>query len=243
MSTPVIGLTTYGRDLAGAFSLPADYCAAITRAGGTPVLLPPTVDPAAVVSRLDGLLLAGGGDLDPRLYGGPNHETVYMVDAGRDTVELGLARHAIETDLPCLCICRGIQVLNVALGGSLIAHLPEHVGDGIAHRVPPRRPAFHEVEIEPDSRLSAILGTTRSWPASWHHQALNRVGSGLVISARAADGTVEGVELAGHPWLVGVQWHPEITADHDPVQQALFDGLIGAARRAVEALPMVAEGG
>lgn len=235
LTSPVIGLTTYGRDVAGNgdYCLPSAYADAVVRAGGTPVLLPPAAAMVAVAERLDGLILSGGGDLAPSCYGEAAHRTVYMVDAGRDSGELALARHAVERQLPCLCICRGIQVLNVALGGTLIPHLPERVGDGLSHRVPPRRPAFHDVQIETDSRLSQVVDGTSAFVASWHHQAVDRIAPGLRPVARAADGVVEAVEMDDddHPWMVAVQWHPEITAAYDPQQQALFDALVKAAAR------------
>ena len=161
MGAPVIGLTTYGRDGSGVFALPADYSEAVVRAGGVPVLLPTFVDLAEAAARLDGLILTGGGDLDPALYDGAEHPEVYMVDEARDATEVRLARQAVESGLPCLCICRGAQVLNVSLGGTLVAHLPERAGDGLAHRVPPRRPSFHEVRIEPGTRLAAVVAPTR----------------------------------------------------------------------------------
>ena len=157
-TAPVIGMTTYGRDPGGVFALPADYADAIVRAGGAPVLLPPGKGMLDVAERLDGLILSGGGDLDPASYGEAQHQTMYMVDGERDAGELALACHVVERHLPCLCICRGAQVVNVALGGTLIPHLPERVGDGLAHRVPPRRPAFHEVRIEIGSRRSCRSG-------------------------------------------------------------------------------------
>ncbi len=228
-ATPVIGLTSYGRDQAGAYALPVDYIDSIVRAGGAPVLLPPGKGMLDVAERLDGLILSGGGDLDPARYDGAQHESVYMVDGDRDAGELALANHAVQRQLPCLCICRGAQVLNVALGGTLIPHLPERVGDGFAHRVPPRRPAFHEVHINSGSRLACVLDGDHAFVASWHHQAVDVVAPGLTVVACAADGVVEALEMDGHPWLLAVQWHPELTAAHDPQQQALFRALVEAA--------------
>ena len=228
---PAIGLTTYGRE-EGSFSLPGDYTDAIRRAGGVPVLLPPVGDEGigVILSRgVDGLVLTGGGDVDPAHYGGAHHGTVYMVDDERDAFELDLARRAVEAKVPTLCICRGVQILNVALGGTLIEHLPEAVGDRIAHRVPPRRPNWHEVYMEPESALAGVIGATALWAGSWHHQAVGRLAPGLRAVARAADGTIEAVEMAGEPWLLAVQWHPELTAGSDPRQQALFDAVVQAA--------------
>ena len=228
MARPLIGLTTYGRDTSGRFSLPACYVDAVRRAGGSALMLAPGDDCA--LAALCGLVLAGGGDLDPALYGGKRHPTVYMTDSERDDTELSLIRTAIERGLPTLCICRGLQVLNVALGGTLVPHLPDRVGLRVAHRVPPRNPAWHGVDVEPDTRLADIIGPHPTSGASWHHQAVDRLGRGLRVTARAPDGTIEAVELPDHPFLVAVQWHPEITARDQPDHQALFDALVAAAQ-------------
>jgi putative glutamine amidotransferase len=138
--------------------------------------------------------------------------------------------------MPTLGICRGLQVLNVALGGSLVEHLPDEVGEVITHRNPPpghaqiSSYALHPLRVDEASRLAAILGMTQVEPASWHHQAVRRVADGLQVVARADDGTVEAAELVDHPWLLAVQWHPEITAADDPAQQRLFDAFVAAAR-------------
>jgi putative glutamine amidotransferase len=231
---PMIGITTYGRK-DGRYHLPAEYVDAVRRAGGVAVLLPPgdaRVD--EVLDRLDGFVLAGGGDLDPALYGAPRHPATAAVDAERDAVELALVRALAERRLPTLAVCRGCQVLNVAFGGTLHQHLPEVVGDGLLHRTPdgdddaeqPR----HAVEVEADSAVAAAMGATRPEPISWHHQAADRVAPPLRVVARAADGTVEALELPGHPELLAVQWHPERSAAEDPSQQRLFDAVVAAAR-------------
>ena len=152
-----------------------------------------------------------------------------MVDAERDSTEIELTKNIVEMQLPMLNICRGVQVLNVALGGSLIEHLPDEVGEEIIHRLPIRSAASHEVEIEPGSQLAQILAQTEVTAASWHHQAIRQVAPGLRVVARAADGTIEAVEMPGHPWLIGVQWHPEMTAEQDSTQQRLFDALVQVA--------------
>lgn len=232
MTTPIIGITTYGRDERNTLSLPAEYSDAVRRAGGIPLLIPPGErNWADLLPVLDGLILAGGGDMDPELYAGNHHETVYMLDAERDISELALAHEAVARGLPTLGICRGMQVINVALGGTLIEHLPDEVGDGVAHRLPPRQPTLHGVKVQPGSKLAAILQRHEIESASWHHQALRRVAEPLTVTAHAPDGTIEAAELADHPWLVAVQWHPELTAADDPAQQRLFDALVGAARQ------------
>ena len=231
MTPPLIGITTYGRDPAKGFSLPAEYADAVRRAGGIPVLVPPG-EPhlAELLSRLDGLILTGGGDLDPDLYRGSKHETIYNVDAERDATEIALTKQAVNSGVPTLGICRGAQVINVALGGTLIEHLPDVVGESVQHRSPPRQPALHPVTVQPASRLAEILFCPAEInPASWHHQAIRQAAPCLAVVAQAPDGTIEAVEMLDHPWLIAVQWHPELTASDDPTQQRLFDDLIKAA--------------
>lgn len=229
MKAPVVGITMYGRDAQGRYSLPADYVAAIERAGAVPVLIPPSPAHAQrYLELVDGVVLAGGGDLDPAHYGGAAHHTQYGVDAQRDALELELARLIVARRQPTLAICRGLQVLNVALGGTLIEHLPAVVGEDVLHRAPPREPTPHAVRLTPGSRLAAIAGATECAPMSWHHQAIRTVAPGLEVVARAPDGTIEAVEAPAHPWLIAVQWHPELTAQRDPQQQRLFDALVHA---------------
>jgi putative glutamine amidotransferase len=230
MSLPRIGLTIYGRDENNRFSLPTCYVDCVHRAGGIPLLLPPgEVDPAEVLAGLDGLILTGGGDIDPVLYHGARHKTIYMVDPERDRIEVGLVLVAKESGLPTLGICRGSQVINVALGGTLIEHLPDVVGEGIPHRLPPREPTRHDIKLNPRCRLAKLLSHETFSAPSWHHQAVRRPAPSLEVVARAPDGTIEGFELPGHPWMIGVQWHPELAAAGDPLQQKLFDAFVKAA--------------
>jgi putative glutamine amidotransferase len=232
MQPPLIGVTTYGLNAEGDFHLPQVYVNSIRRAGGIPLLVPPgETELPSLLAQLDGLLLAGGGDLDPVHYRTERHPTVYMVDAARDAMEIAMARLAASSTLPTLCICRGLQVLNVALGGSLIQHLPDVVGDTILHRQPPRNPASHPVNIVPGSRLHTILQNSACHIVSWHHQALQQLAAPLVVTAQADDGVIEAIEHPEHPWLLGVQWHPEMSAAEDPVQQQLFDAFIAEAAR------------
>lgn len=226
--SPRIAITTYGRNEKGRFHLPATYVEAIRRAGALPLLVPPgetRID--ELFEIVDGLVLAGGPDVDPDLYGGAHHPKITPLDRERDELELALVRRVIETRRPALCICRGVQVLNVALGGTLIEHVPDEVGEDIPHRRDDYVP--HPVAVERGSKLAEVLGTDRCEPASSHHQALRRVAAELEVVARAPDGIVEGVEMRSHPWLVGVQWHPEHTAARDSTQQRLFDELVRAA--------------
>ena len=232
MRRPVIGITTYGRDEDNRFRLPCLYVDAVRRAGGVVVLIPPDGEPAEeIFTFIDGMILAGGGDIDPALYGGHPHETIYSVDAERDKSEMALARRLAVSAMPTLGICRGHQVINVALGGTLHEHLPDVVGDKILHRLPPREATTHPIVVVPDSRIAAVLGENSFDAPSWHHQAIRKVAPGLVAVAQAPDGTIEACEMPAHPWLFSVQWHPELTAHASPTQQRLFDALVEACRK------------
>jgi len=237
---PVIGVTTYGRHEQSMKSthydsfyvLPADYALSVRRAGGIPLYLPPGEDLfPAVLDRLDGIVFSGGADIDPARYGGDTaHPALTDLDPERDAAELIGIRAALErADMPILCICRGFQLLNVALGGALVEHVPD-LGKGDMHRDEDGLWALHEAEIEaPDSKLAGIIGAPRSSGTSGHHQALKTVAAPLTVTARAPDGVVEAVEHVSHPWCLGVQWHPEVTAGEDPAQQRLFDALVRQA--------------
>ena len=234
---PIIGITSYGRNDEKLFTLPAAYVDSVRRAGGIAILIPPgEPDLADLLGLIDGLILSGGGDIDPDLYQGQHHPAVYRIDAERDQSELALSRLIVARQTPTLCICRGTQVLNVALGGSLIEHLPDEVGERLTHRSPldPKTnrpygdPARHAVTVQADSDLGQILAQSEVVPVSWHHQAIRRVADGLKVVAQADDGTIEAVEMPDHPWLIGVQWHPEMSAAEDPSQQRIFDAFVQA---------------
>jgi putative glutamine amidotransferase len=226
----LVGVSSYARagEAVRSFSIPAGYIDAVRAAGAVPIVLPPgEPDPAALLPLLSALIVSGGGDISPKAYGGKPHETVYSVCEERDQFEFTLTRAALaDTRVPLLCICRGLQVLNVVCGGTLHVHLPDHFGDRVVHRGLPRQISMHPVRIDPDSRLAAILGTTETTVRSWHHQAIERVGDGLRPVAWAEDGVIEAVEHLEHPWCIGVQWHPETQLD-DVRQQRLFRALIG----------------
>ena len=228
MSKPLIGLTTYGIANSPGYNIPAEYVLATERAGGVPLLLPP-MDPGAIdrwIALLQGLVLIGGGDMDPACYGSVSHATIYNLDAARDAFELALARRTIDRQLPTLAICRGMQVVNVVRGGTLHRHLPEVVGETILHRRPPRETTRHTVVVDAGTLVAEAMQATRVDIVSWHHQAVDRLGEGLRAVAWSEDGVIEAMELAGNPHLLAVQWHPELSAADDPTQQRLFDWLV-----------------
>ena len=205
--------------------LPASYLRVIARAGGRAVLLPPDPEGAGeTVATLDGLLLSGGNDIDPPLYGAEPHPRTVDVRPGRDRAELALLRAALDAGLPVLGICRGVQLIAVAHGGALHQHLPEVVGhDG--HRPASGRFGYHDVRTAPDSRIGAILGGGAK-VASYHHQGIAEVGTGLKAVAWADDGGIEAVESSDPGrFLVGVLWHPEQDGD-----ELLLVALVEAAR-------------
>jgi putative glutamine amidotransferase len=240
MMKPIIAVTTYGRyekDLANPwykehFSLPAMYIDAIRRAGGIPLLLPPgEEDLTAVLAAVDGVLITGGSDIRPIEYGGNSqHPQLTVHDPERDKLELTLVRHLVNgTRLPTLCICRGEQVLNVALGGTLHEHVADLHPEDI-HRNEDVW-ARQEVNVVPTSLLAEVMQATTVVTCSGHHQAVKEVAPGLRIAATAPDGIIEAIEHPGMPWMLGVQWHPEVTAAEDPTQQRLFDELVREAAR------------
>jgi putative glutamine amidotransferase len=212
------------------------YLRAVQQAGGVPVLLPPQLDRDAVerlMALVDGLLLTGGGDIDPSRFGEARHPTCYEVAPARDEVEIGALRWALDRKLPVLAICRGIQVLNVALGGGLHQDIPSDPGSDIAHsQVEPRDQPTHRVAVKPGSRLAETLGADEIAVNSMHHQAVKALGRGLVEVAWAPDHVVEGVELTDSArFVLGVQWHPEELAGHSEPARRLFSALVTAAGR------------
>jgi putative glutamine amidotransferase len=235
MTTPLIGITT-GRTISKTTTICAGeaYVKAVIRAGGLPVLLPVGIHSAdfdEIYARLDGLLLTGGGDIDPALYHGRTHDEVYGVDGQRDDLEIGLVRLAAESGWPFLGICRGIQVINVALGGTLYTHIADQLPNPLHHAEYPgaaRDFLAHPVQINPTSSLAKILETQTTAVNSLHHQGIEKVAQGLRAIAEAPDHLVEAVELPGHPFGLGVQWHPEWMPD-SLAMQALFKSFIQAA--------------
>jgi putative glutamine amidotransferase len=230
---PLIGISSYGR--AGerqTFSLPCEYVDVVRLAGGVPVVLPAVEgEIPEALDAIDGLILPGGGDVDPAHYGGIRHDANYGISAERDGFEMALARAAMaQGDLPILCICRGMQLLNVTLGGDLVAHIPDHYGERVVHRHPERLPVPHDVWVDPGSRLGGILGASDLVVQSVHHQAVGRLGHDLRAVGWSPDGVVEAIESARHEFLIAVQWHPELGALGDPRQRNIFEALIARAR-------------
>ena len=227
---PIVGVTSYVEQARfGAWDVPAaliplSYVQAIERAGGRALVVPPAEDGVEeTLDALDGLLLSGGSDLDPSLYGEDAHPETRNIRPQRDLAEMALLRAALARDLPVLAVCRGSQVLNVARGGNLVQHLPEALGTQ-AHRETPGVFSDHGVEVDPDSRLGGIVGASVD-VKSHHHQGYGELGEGLRVVARAEDGTVEAVEDPERRFAVGVLWHPEEGED-----AALFEALVAEAR-------------
>ena len=226
---PLVGITSYAQPARwGSWELPAAlvplyYVESVERAGGRALLVPPSTEAIdETLDVLDGVVFSGGIDIDPGEYGAERHPMTDPAQAHRDAGELALLQRALERDIPTLAICRGFQLLNVARGGDLVQHLPERVGND-DHKQVPGEFAVHPVEVKEGSRLAAIVGAG-SQVTSHHHQALGKVGDGLVETAWAADGTLEAVEDPSQRFAVGVQWHPESGED-----AALFDALAASA--------------
>ena len=209
------------------------YLRGLEAAGALPVVMPPLSEEAIepLLDRFDGICLSGGPDLDPDTYGADPHPELGPIEPELDVVELAVARSADARGVPILAICRGAQALNVSRGGTLHQHLPD-LSTEIAHRQDlAGDKVSHPVEIEPQSRLAEIVGVTELDVNTFHHQAIDRVGEGLVVTARAPDGTIEAVEDPARPFLVGVQWHAETLVDR-PYEMALFRGFVDACRAA-----------
>ena len=213
----------------GAAALPYRYVEAVLRAGGQPVIVNDARDPKALMARVDALILTGGPDVDPGRYGEAAHPSVYGVDRADDDFECALAEAATIRSIPTLAICRGIQILNVARGGTLHQHIaddpgvPAHGQPGVAGGA-----LQHQVTLDPDSLVADVMGATTITASCHHHQAIAKLGDGLRVVGRAHDKIVEALELDG-TFLLAVQWHPEDTADTDPAQQRLFDALVRRA--------------
>ena len=254
---PLIGVTTSevrspqratpipeGEPRVRELALGLTYMRAIEAAGGLPLVIPLMNDEAIepLLDRLDGVCLSGGPDLDPTNYGAEAHDELGPTEPDLDSFELGVARRADAREMPILAICRGTQALNVVRGGVLHQHLPE-LSEVIPHRqVTPGTETSHAVEIEPGSRLARALGYEELRVAdaldvnSFHHQAIDRLGEGLEVTARAPDGTIEAVEDPSRQFLIGVQWHAE-TLVHRPHEASLFRSFVEASRGVAASAP------
>jgi len=217
----------------------AAYLNALQQAGGVPLPLPPQLEPSAraeLLKHVHGVLLTGGGDVDPARFGEPPHPATAEVSPARDSLEIDLTRWALENRVPLLAICRGIQVLNVALGGSLHQDIPSEPGSPLDHSQAglqgnARNVTAHQVKVQDGSRLAGILGALEVDVNSFHHQAIKRLGRGLKDVAWAPDSIIEGVELDDDArFVLGVQWHPEELVGHDRAARNLFAALVRQAR-------------
>lgn len=227
---PVIGITAFHHPETGFFSSPVGYAKAVQRSGGIPILLPPLqLDPAAIVDITDGLIFSGGGDIDPSLYNGLSHPTIYGIHLDRDASEIALAKQAMQADKPVLGICRGLEVLMVASGGDLVQHVPEEFGETIRHRIDRLTPTEHRVQILQNSQLAKIIEREEVTVVSWHHQAVRTAPLGWRVAAKAPDGVIEALEHEDHPWGIVLQWHPELSPA-DPLHLRIFEAFIEAAR-------------
>lgn len=238
MTQPLIGLTTsrvLNKTKIHIMTAAEAYVQAVYRAGGLPMLIPLGIgkpDLAALLSRLDGLLLTGGGDIAPERYGGQPHPRVYDIDPDRDRMELDLVKLAVDAGKPLLGICRGFQVVSVALGGSLYEDILDQHPEALKHDYFPDYPRdrlAHPVRVIPDSRLAEILGSTELEVNSLHHQGVRQVPAALHTTALAPDGIPEAVELPGHPFGLAVQWHPEWLQAHAPMRR-LFEAFVEEAK-------------
>lgn len=211
------------------------YTSAVETAGGIPVVLPATYPAAAaqVVSRLDALLLSGGGDIRPSRYRdtGPQHEKTYGIDDARDEWEAALLEAAFAVDLPVLCICRGIQVLNVSCGGTLWQDVPTQMPGAASHKQPEGGSHLTAHEVAATGLLADVYGASTIGTNSFHHQGIKDLGAGLVACGTTLDGLVEAVEMPGKSFVLGVQWHPEAMFVQRPEHEAPFRALVAAVRR------------
>lgn len=240
---PIIGITTTidtrpdtGRSY---HSVYAPNAFAIERAGGLPVLIPAGLDELtlrALYERVDGLLIPGGGDINPACYGAEPHPKTTLINDQRDSTEFTVIRWAYAEDRPLFGICRGNQAVNVALGGTLTQDIPSLIPTTLIHDTGPDKPQVlsHDVEIMADSRLAQIAGSLRLPVNSLHHQCAQQVAPGLVVTARAADGIIEGLEAPDRYFFHSVQWHPEDLVANDPAMHRLFESLVSAARARME---------
>ena len=221
-NTPLIGLTVYSADDKYHY-FPHDYVDAVRVCGGIPVLLPPgESNPADLVCALDGVILTGGGDINPQRYSGEPHPQIYWVNDGQDESEFKIAQTALELKKPVLATCRGLQVINILMGGTLHPHFPDQYGDNVLHRTDNNQAVEHSVNLDQASALARLLGEVQFSVKSWHHQSIKDLADGFRAVGFAEDGVIEAIESDDYPDLIAVQWHPEIDNQNNGVQQKLF---------------------
>lgn len=240
---PIIGLTMYGRGeryirygyYDEYYFIPADYVTAVRRAGGVPMLLPPGErNWQRWLDVTDGIIVIGGADVNPEQYGGDAaHPNLTELDSERDESEIRLVQELVEIEQqPFLAICRGMQVLNVAMGGTLYEHIPDTLAEDI-HRGDGGK-GWAVQPLTATGKMAEVMGSAEVTTYSGHHQAVKQVADGLDVVATAADGIIEALQVSDHPWAFAVQWHPEKSAESDPTQQRLFDELVAQARRCLK---------
>ena len=231
---PRIGLTLDADEARRRYELKSSYVDAVLAAGGLPILLPHAAEAAAAyLALLDGLVVTGGAfDVPPELYGEPRRKECGPLKPDRTAFEKDLLEAALAARLPVLGVCGGMQLMNVVRGGTLYQDLAADAGLSGHEQPAPKDAPFHEAAIVPGTQLAALVGAERVGVNSTHHQAVKDPGAGVLVSARAPDGVVEGIELPDLPFAIGVQWHPEAVARHDPRHAAIYRGLVQAARDA-----------
>ena len=233
---PLVGITTSSYTSEAGWEYNRAYVAiiqAVEEAGGLPVLIPISINDEAlrdIYERLDAVLLPGGGDVRPNIYGAEMNPLTDNIDDARDHAEIEITRWAVDDDIPVLGICRGHQVVNVALGGTLIQDVPSEIGEGVNHNITvPRDTRAHEVNIDPGSRLASILGSTTVKVNSLHHQSVEKAAPDVCVTAYSPDGVVEALEMPDKKFVLSVQWHPEDLYRDDPAMKRLFKSFVEAA--------------
>lgn len=222
--TPLIGLTVYSSSDVFQY-YPNDYVNAVRLFGGIPILLPPgDVNVSRLVAQLDGVILTGGGDINPDNYNQTCHSKLYWVNEEQDNYEFQIAKHALDLYKPILATCRGMQIINTLLGGSLHQHLPDQYGESVLHRSSKNQSVDHDINVDDHSNLAKMLGCARFSVKSWHHQSINVLAPGFRAVGFADDGVIEAIESDAYPDLIAVQWHPEIDNENNALQQKLFQG-------------------
>jgi putative glutamine amidotransferase len=237
LKTPLIGMTTSNGRKTTNIYIPRAYVESVRKAGGLPVLIPTGTRPeqAAELRELfDGVLIIGGADIDPSYYGGRPHASVELDGPERDELEIAIVKAAAETDWPVFGICRGLQVMNVALGGTLYTDIPDQLPGALKHNRDTKRERdllAHSVTVTRGAQISSILGEGELKVNSLHHQGIRLLGERLLATSTAPDGLVESIEVPGHPFALGVQWHPECLPDSEPMQHLFTEFVAQAAAR------------